>query len=330
MPAPDTRAPVPPHRLRLGLLLGTWTTTDLRWQEVLATARAAAEVGFDALYATDHLLLPSTNAELKRRAGAEVPEDIEAEPEGYLECFTVLSALAVAVPRLALGPLVACTGYRHPALLTKIAVTLDDISGGRLILGLGAGDSEGERRTFGFPTAEPVGAFEEALRVIRGLFREEELDFQGNRYRLSQARLLPRGPRPQGPPILIGTLDPGPRMRRLVAQYADIWNGWLGYTDASPESAARQLALVEDGCRRHGRDPATLVPTTTVRVAIPGSGYVPGPGERPLVGSPDEMAETLRGHARLGIAEVQVALTLAGPEGVRAFAPVIRELRSAG
>ena len=115
-------------------------------------------------------------------------------------------------------------------------------------------------------------------------------------------------------------------MRRLVAQYADMWNGWLGYTDASPESAAAQLQIIDDACREHGRDPNTLVATTAVRGAMPGSGYVPRPDERPLAGPPREMAETLRGHARLGIAEVQVALTMGGSEGVRAFAPVIEEL----
>ncbi len=116
-------------------------------------------------------------------------------------------------------------------------------------------------------------------------------------------------------------------MRRLVAEYADIWNAWLGFTDASPESAAAQLTIIDAACREHGRDPNTLVATTALRGAMPGSGYVPRPDERPLSGPPREMAETLRGHARLGIAEVQVALTMGGADGVRAFAPVIEELR---
>ena len=312
----------------MGLVLPTWTTTDLRWPDLLEVARSAAEVGFDALYVTDHLLLPSNNAELKRRAGVDFPDDPDVELEGYLECFTVLSALAVAIPRLTIGSFVACTGYRNTGLLAKMAVTIDDISAGRLVLGLGAGDSAGEHATFGFPYEQPVSRFEEALQVMDGLFRPDSLDFDGAHHRLRGARLLPSGPRPEGPPILIGTLNPGPRMRRLVAQYADIWNGWLGYTDASAESAATQLRIIDEGCREHGRDPLTLVATTAVRVAIPGSGYTPRPDERPLSGPPDEMAETLRGHARLGIAEVQVALTMGGAEGVHAFAPVIAELRS--
>jgi alkanesulfonate monooxygenase SsuD/methylene tetrahydromethanopterin reductase-like flavin-dependent oxidoreductase (luciferase family) len=328
MPAPETRPPVPTELLRLGLILPTWTTTDLHWPEVREIARCAAEVGFDALYVSDHLLLPSNNAELKRRAGADVPDDPQVELEGYLECFTLLAALAVEIPRLTIGSLVACAGYRNSGLLAKMAVTLDDISGGRLVLGLGAGDSEGEHITFGFPHEQPVSRLEEALQILKGLFRSDSLDFDGAHQRLRGARLLPMGPRPGGPPILIGTLNPKPRMRRLVAQYADIWNGWLGYTDASPESAATQLQIIEQACREHGRDPLTLVATTAVRGAIPGSGYTPRPDERPLSGRPDEMAEKLRGHARLGITEVQVALTMGGTEGVRAFAPVIAELRA--
>ena len=322
------RPPVPPDRLRLGLILPTWTTTDLHWSEILDIASTAAEVGFDALYVTDHFLLPSNNAELKRRAGVDFPDDPEVELEGYLECFTVLAALAVAIPKVALGSFVASTGYRNPGLVAKMAVTIDDISGGRLVLGLGAGDSEGEHLTFGFPHEQRVGRFEEALQITRNLFSKDTLDFDGAHHRLRGARLLPGGPRQGGPPILIGTLNPRPRMRRLVAQYADIWNAWLGFTDASPESAAAQLMIVDSACREHGRDPNTLMATTALRGAMPGSGYVPRPDERPLSGPPSEMAETLRGHARLGIAEVQVALTMGGSEGVRAFAPVIEELRS--
>jgi alkanesulfonate monooxygenase SsuD/methylene tetrahydromethanopterin reductase-like flavin-dependent oxidoreductase (luciferase family) len=327
MPDAEARPAVAPGQLRLGLILPTWTTSDLRWSEILDIACAAADVGFDALYATDHLLLPSNNAELKRRAGVDFPDDPEVPPEGYLECFTTLAALAPKIPRLAIGSLVACTGYRNPGLLAKMAVTLDDISEGRLVLGLGPGDSEGEHLAFGFPHEQRIGRFEETLEVVRALFQRDSLDHEGAYNRLREVRLLPKGPRPQGPPLLIGTLNPKPRMRRLVAQYADIWNGWLGYTDASPESAAAQLRVIDEACREHGRDPLTLVATTAVRGAIPGSGYAPRPDERPLSGPPQAMAETLRGHAGLGISEVQVALTMGGVEGVQAFAPVIEELR---
>ena len=327
MPAAEQRPPVPPARLKLGLMLPTWTTTDVHWSEILEIAAIAAEVGFDALYVSDHLLLPSNNAEMKRRAGVDFPDDPQVELEGYLECFTVLAALAVAIPKVALGSMVASTGYRNPGLMAKMAVTIDDISGGRLVLGLGSGDSEGEHLTFGFPHEQRVGRFEEALQITKGLFKQESTDFDGMHHRMRGARLLPKGPRPAGPPILIGTLNPQSRMRRLVAQYADIWNGWLGYTDASVEAARVQVEQIEAACRDHGRDPSSLVRTIAVRVNIPGSGYRPAPNERPLSGSPEQMAEVLRGHAALGVTQVQVALTMGGTDGVRAFAPVIDRLR---
>jgi alkanesulfonate monooxygenase SsuD/methylene tetrahydromethanopterin reductase-like flavin-dependent oxidoreductase (luciferase family) len=314
--------------LKLGLILPTWTTTSLRWSEVLQIAREAAAVGFDALWATDHLLLPSTNAELRELAGGAVRADAVAEPEGYMEVFTVLTGIAVAISDVKIGTLVACAGYRNPVLLAKIAETLDEASGGRFVLGLGAGDSAGEYATLGLPHDHPVGRFEEALQIVRGLLRDGEIDFEGRFHSAREVRLIPRGPRSSGPPILIGTLNPRPRMRRIVVQYADVWNGWLGYTRASAEAAAEQWAPVEQACRDHGRDPSTLQRTTAVRVAIPGSGYIAAPGEWPLQGSPEEMAEVLRGHARLGVSQVQVALTMGGVEGVRAFAPVIEALRS--
>lgn len=330
MPEFKGRPPVSPAQLRLGLILPTWTTDELAYSEIRAIARAAVDAGFQALYVSDHLLLPSNNAELKRRAGVDFPDDPEVPLEGYLECFTVLGALAAEFPGIGLGPFVACTGYRNPGLLAKMAVTLDDISGGHFVLGIGAGDSEGEHLTFGFPHTQRVGRFEESLQILRALFDGETVDHNGEHYHVQGLRLLPAGPRRQGPPILIGTLNPKARMRRLVVRYADVWNGWLGYTDASAESAAAQLRIIDEACLEHGRDPLTLVATTAVRGALPGSGYVPRSDERPLSGTPAQMADTLRGHARLGISEVQVALTMAGVAGVHAFAPVIEELRRGG
>src|SRR6266571_6736226 len=211
MKADAHRPPVPPDRLRLGLILPTWTTTNVRWSEVVEIAGVAEEVGFDSVWVSDHLLLPSNNAELKRRAGVDFPDDPDVELEGYMECFSVLAALAVAIPNVVIGSLVASTGYRNPGLMAKMAVTIDDISGGRLVLGLGAGDSEGEHLTFGFPHQQRVGRFEEALRITRDLFSKDTLDFDGAHHRLRGARLLPVASRQGGPPILIGTLNPGPR-----------------------------------------------------------------------------------------------------------------------
>jgi alkanesulfonate monooxygenase SsuD/methylene tetrahydromethanopterin reductase-like flavin-dependent oxidoreductase (luciferase family) len=322
------RTPTDPAKLALGLHFPSWTTTsDVHWDEVLPVAEAAVDAGFDALYVPDHLLLPLSEAELKRRAGLNAPDEPDDEWEGFLECFTVLTALAVAVPRVRIGSLVTCTSYRNPALLAKIAATLDDVSGGRLVLGLGSGDSMGEHRMFGFPEDQPVRRLEEALGILKALFRGQAVDVATELHRLHGARLVPSPARPGGPPILIGTLNPRARMQRLVAQYADIWNGWLAYTDSSPAAAERQLRIIDDACRNHGRNPESLTATIAVACDMPGSGYTAGPGERPLEGTPREMATALRGHAALGIAEVQILLTMEGVRGVEAFRPVIAELR---
>jgi alkanesulfonate monooxygenase SsuD/methylene tetrahydromethanopterin reductase-like flavin-dependent oxidoreductase (luciferase family) len=313
--------------LQLGLVLPTWTTGLLRFADVLDIAREAEQAGFDALWVTDHVLLPSTNEELRRRAGAVVQADVVAEPEGYLEAFTTLTALAAAIPKLELGTLVACTGYRNPVLLAKMAVTLDEISGGRFVLGLGSGDSAGEHHTMGLPTDSPVSRFEEALKIIRGLLRDGFSDLQGRFYSANEAQLVPRGPRPEGPPILIGTLNPRSRMKRIVAEYADIWNGWLAFTDASSDSARAQIVPIQAACRERNRDITTLTLTTAVRVNLPGSD-MPGPGERPVSGNPEEMAMVLRDHASLGVKQVQVELSVGSREGVRAFSKVIQSLRS--
>src|SRR5207247_2607354 len=122
----------------------------------------------------------------------DFPDDPDVELEGYLECFSVLAALAVAIPRLSLGSFVASTAYRNPGLMAKMAVTIDDISEGRLVLGLGSGDSEGEHLTFGFPHEQRVGRFEEALQIIRRLFNAESIDFDGAHHRIRAARLPAR------------------------------------------------------------------------------------------------------------------------------------------
>jgi alkanesulfonate monooxygenase SsuD/methylene tetrahydromethanopterin reductase-like flavin-dependent oxidoreductase (luciferase family) len=312
--------------VKLGFAVPTWTTTSLQWRQVLEVARAAVDVGFDPLWVTDHLLQESTNAEIRRRAGLTVPKAAEQLAEGYLECFSTLAALAAVLGTVQLGSFVAGTRYRNPALLAKIADAIDSISDGRFVLGVGAGDSEEEHQTFGFPTDHPVSRFEEALAILHGLFTDDELDFSGEHYQVRQARLFPRGPRKAGPPIMIGTFNPGPRMQRLVVQYADIWNVFLGYGIASPEAATAASAVIDDACRRYGRDPASLKRTVAIRVVLPEGEYSSGPGEQPLSGSPEQMAEVLARFADAGMDEVQCAIVPGTVKGVQSFGKVIARL----
>jgi alkanesulfonate monooxygenase SsuD/methylene tetrahydromethanopterin reductase-like flavin-dependent oxidoreductase (luciferase family) len=307
-------------------MVPTWTITSLGWRDVLEISQAAVDVGFDSLWVTDHLLLESTNSELRRRAGLSVPEAAERLDEGYLECFSILAALAAILPNVQLGSFVACAGYRNPALLAKIADAIDSISDGRFVLGVGAGDSEEEHQKFGFPTDHPVSRFEEALAILRGLFSNGELEFSGEHYQVRQARLLPRGPHKDGPPVMIGTFNPGPRMLRLVAQYADIWNAFLGYAVASPEAAAAASAVIDDACLRYGRSPASLKRSVAIRVVLPEGEYATGSGEQPLSGSPEQMAEVLARFAEVGMEEVQCGIVPGTVKGVSAFGAVIARL----
>ena len=252
-----------------------------------------------------------------------MPPEVADVPAGLWEGWTLLTALAVATNRIEVGPLVACTGFRNPALMAKMADTLDEISDGRLILGLGAGDSLFEHRAMGYPTDHLVSRFEEALTIIRGLLREGALDFVGTYYRVNGFELRPRGPRPGGPPIMIGTLANRPRMLRLVTQYADIWNGWIAYDRNHADVVPPLRERVDQACRQHGRDPATLERSLTIQVAQPGQEV---PGSDPITGSPEEVAAALRALADEGIRHVQIFLMPTTPTTLEGFGEILARL----
>jgi alkanesulfonate monooxygenase SsuD/methylene tetrahydromethanopterin reductase-like flavin-dependent oxidoreductase (luciferase family) len=287
-----------------------------RWDHILAMARLAEEVGFDSLWVMDHLLM-------------RFP-DRETHPVGIWEGWSLLAALAATTTRITLGPFVTCTGYRNPALLAKMADTVDEISGGRLILGLGAGWHEPEYTAFGFPYDYRVSRFEEAFTIIRSLLREGHVDFAGHYYQARDCELRPRGPRPGGPPLLVGTT--GPRMLRITVPYVDAWNtDWTSGPDVIPPLRE----AVDVACREVGRDPATLERTAAVLVDLPGRHALPGEDfiedirveiGPPMSGSPEVLAHHLGAYAAEGIDHLQVwiaPLTLSGIEG---FASVLEVL----
>jgi probable F420-dependent oxidoreductase len=307
--------------LKVGLLLpaieGLMAGETARWPDLLAISRRAEELGFDSLWVSDHLLF--------RLPGRE------ERPVGMWEGWSLLAALAAATSRIALGPFVSCTGFRNPALLAKMADTVDEISGGRLVLGLGAGWHEPEYRAFGFPFDHRASRFEEAFTIIRSLLRDGHVDFQGTYYQARDCELRPRGPRPQGPPLLIGTK--GPRMLRIAAPHVDAWNSdWTSRPAAIPPLRD----AVDAACRDVGRDPATLERTAGVLIDLPdrdpnrsGRASVSGATEPttkpdpPATGSPEELADLLRGYAREGITHAQVWLDPSTVVGVESFARVL-------
>jgi len=286
-----------------------------RGTDVLAMARMAEAVGFDSVWIPDHLLI----------------HDEGRDPQGVWECGALLGALAVATSRVEIGALVMATSFRNPTLVAKIADTVDELSGGRLVLGLGTGRHEPEHRAFGYPFDRQVDRFEEALEIIIPLLRRGRTDFDGAYYSAHACELRPRGPRPTGPPILIGALGTGPRMLELTARYADLWNGWLTWDRSWPDAIPPIRQKIDAACAAVGRDPASLGRTVAILVEVPGqkarlvSTSPTGSGE-PLTGSPAAIADALRGFAREGISHIQVVHVPNTVAGIEAFAPILEQL----
>jgi alkanesulfonate monooxygenase SsuD/methylene tetrahydromethanopterin reductase-like flavin-dependent oxidoreductase (luciferase family) len=285
---------------------------EVRWPEVLELARLGESIGFDSVWTGDHLLY--RNAELGAR--------------GPWEAWTSLAALAAGTSRIALGPLVACTGFHNPAMLAKMAATVDEISGGRLIMGLGAGWNETEYRAFGFPFDRRIARFEEAFTIVRTLLRDGRIDFQGRFYAARDCEILPRPARPGGPPLMIGSK--GARMLAITLPYVDAWNVWFADTGNRPEGVPVLRDQVDAACRAVGRDPSEVERTVAVLVRLPGgAGRAQGDTTAvapPIAGPPEIIAEALRGFAREGISHVQLVVDPITTASLEALAPVLELL----
>jgi alkanesulfonate monooxygenase SsuD/methylene tetrahydromethanopterin reductase-like flavin-dependent oxidoreductase (luciferase family) len=284
----------------------------VRWPELRDMAVAAEQAGFDSLWVGDHLLY----------------RDRDLPPRGPWEAWSVLAAIAAVTERIALGPLVASVSFHNPAVLAKKAAAIQEISGGRLILGLGAGWNEPEYRAFGLPFDHRVERFEEAFVIISGLLRDGQVDFTGRYHQARDCLLLPGPARERGPAIMVGTV--GPRMLRLVAAHADAWNAWFTWFGNRPEGIPSLRQKVDAACTAVGRDPATLERTVAVQVQLDGAEVARrgGPEERvPLVrGTPEELAATLRLFASEGISHVQLVVDPISARSIERLAPVLRAL----
>lgn len=278
------------------------------YREVRAVAVAAEAEAFDSVWVYDHLLF---------RFGGETT--------GCHEAWTVLSAIAEATSTVQLGTIVMCTSFRNPALLAKMAGTLDEVSGGRLILGIGCGWHDPEYEAFGYPTDHKVGRFEEALTVIRELIREGRADLAGRWTTARDAVLAP----PARPDIPILIAAKRPRMLDLTARHADAWNlAWFGAPD---ERLARVRADLLAACARVGRDPATLDVTVGVNVRYPDlatAAYPVGTDGSALTGDADAVAAGLTAHAALGTAHLIASLEPSTPAAVARFAAAVRRMRA--
>lgn len=306
--------------MKIGLMLPLGddevTGRPVSFEELRDMAVAAEESGLDSVWGADHVLF---------RDGAQL--------SGIHECWTILSAVAAVTRRVEIGPLVLATPFRNPALTAKMATTLDEVAGGRLILGLGCGWHDPEFEAFGIGFDHPVGRFEEALAIILPLLRGEMADIAGRWYTARQAVIRPPGPRPGGPPILIA--GKGPRMLRLVARHADLWNAaWYGPPDTADELRGR-IERLQAACVQEGRDPATLPLTAGVFVSFPALLTDEGerPPERAMAGGAEAVGRMLAGYRELGLDHLIVHLwprTAGAVTELGRAAEVAREAASAG
>jgi alkanesulfonate monooxygenase SsuD/methylene tetrahydromethanopterin reductase-like flavin-dependent oxidoreductase (luciferase family) len=284
---------------------------QVRWPEIIAMTRLGEQVAFDSVWVGDHLLY----------------RDEVNGARGPWEAWTMLAGIAAATSRIAIGPLVACTSFHNPTMLAKLAGTVDEISGGRLILGLGAGWNETEYRAYGFPFDRRVARFAEAFTIIRSLLRDGKVDFAGEFYTARDCELVPR-PRPGGPPLMVGSI--GERMLALTMPYVDGWNAWYSWTSNRPEGVAPLRAKVDAACTAAGRRPSDVERTVAIMVRLPGAtgrrDTDPSDQVTPLTGSADDMAEALRAYAREGIGHVQLVIDPITEASIEALAPVLEKL----
>ena len=265
----------------------------VRWPEIRDMALAIEGLGFDSIWVGDHLLY-------------EKPDG----PVGPWEAWSLLAAIAAITERVQIGPLVAATSFHSPAMLAKKATTIDEISEGRLILGLGAGWNEVEYRAYGFPFDRRASRFEEAFTIIRTLLREGRIDFDGVYYTARECTLVPRS-RPGGPPIMIGSM--GPRVLAATLPYVDLWNTWHAWFGNNPDGFVDLNATIDDAALAVGRNPAEIGRTAALYWQFEGgAGRKQGDTKRhtadPQAGSPEDLAAALHTYAAVGVQHVQLVL----------------------
>jgi len=285
-----------------------------RWCDYVAMARTAEAMGFDSVWFVDHLLYRGDLTTL--------------EQQGVWECWSILAALAATTTRVTLGPLVTPTSFRNPALFAKMVDTVEEISGGRLLLGLGAGYHEPEYRAFGFPHDRRASRFEEAFTIIRTLLRDGRIDFHGHYYSARECELRPRGPRSAGPPLMIGSR--GLRLLRFTLPHVEAWNAWLVEGRSQPDEVPVLRDEVDAACRDSGRDPTTVARTLAIMIDQTGTRELPRSMHpdaiQPLSGAPEEIAAGIRAFAAQGIGHLQLYLVPNTLRSIERFGPVLDEL----
>ncbi len=308
------------RRPRIGLNLPTWPLRGggyASWPEMRQLARDAEALGVDTMWVPDHLI-----------------RTLKDRPRfGFWECWTILTATAEATSRIEIGPFIACTGFRNPALLAKMAMTLDEVSGGRLVLGLGSGVPARDLswQAFGYDGERHVAKYGEAVEVITRMLRERSVTFEGEHYRTEAAEIIPRGPRPDGPPVWVAGL--GERTASVAARWADAINVNLPLASTADLDGIRATAVA--ACEAVGRDPSTLGLTGWGRLTIDEDGLAVA-RDGYLAGTPDDVAATLRSFADGGLEHITLYPGVIGDPSplpaltapsLERFAPFLEALR---
>ena len=268
----------------------------------------AEQVGFDSFVFEDALLYrwPNGNA------------------DGVWESGSIAAGLAATTTRIVIAHSVLNSPYRAPALVASMATTLDEMSGGRYVLGIGAGNtSDSDYEAFGFPTDRRYSRFEEAIEIIHGLLKLGHMDFDGEFYAVKDSELVLRGPSPTGPPINIAA--GGPKMLGLVARYADQWN-WWAYDESVDQIQVRFEPILETlglALEESGRDPASLVRTVDLYSIVPPTIDADHELANPVKGSANQIAEFIFRLEEMGFAEVRCDLLPKTVDAIEAMAPVV-------
>jgi alkanesulfonate monooxygenase SsuD/methylene tetrahydromethanopterin reductase-like flavin-dependent oxidoreductase (luciferase family) len=280
---------------------------EVRWPELRAMAIAAEEVGFDSIWVGDHYLYRE-----------------DGRPErGPWEAWTLLAGLAAATQRVRLGPLVACLGFHAPAVLAKMAATVDEISEGRLILGLGAGWNRTEFEAFGIPFDRRASRFEEAYPIVRRLLEGERVTARGRYAQVEDALLLPKPA--IRPTLMVGSV--GARVLAATLPSVDIWNTWFDWYGNGPEGFAARGAWIDEACERAGRDPATLERSACLLVRIRADATErPEDPDAPAV-PVERLERTLAGMAEAGAHEVIVVADPISKTSIEALGEIVRARR---
>lgn len=267
-----------------------WPGTQQPWADILEVARHAELTGWDRVYVADHFM--------SNDDAAEGP---------MLECWAVVTALAAAVPRVGIGTLVCGNTYRHPAILANQAAAADVISGGRIILGLGAGWQQNEHDKYGielYPVSKRLDRFAEACAIVRSLSTQERTTFHGEHYQLTDA---PMEPKPVGPfPLLVGG-GGEKRTLRIAAEHAQEWNVW-----STPEVFAHKSGVLDGHCQDLGRDPSEIHRSTQALLFLSDDQAfldkmrgldMPMPT---LIGTPSELVDVVGAYRDAGVDELIV------------------------